>query len=282
VTAVNLRSRTHAWSRAKPHTAAEATMSSPGGPLVAGGGRVFQLGGKEAVVTYRLSDGAVLWTAPRGLNSQNRPNAVSAIAAANNVVYTGGDEGIVAYDAPSGRRLWTTPTYSGTSLVVAGGRVFSSTSVGLAAVNAAGCGRSTCPVLWSRQYWGEPGYPVQIGGVDGSTLFITYSSGTRSFLERLSAATGAQQWSVPLADKSLQPPVRAGSTVWLRKGCVSGGVTTICLMAFPATGTSTRPLLTVALPQSRHSAVGGLAVSGGTVIDLDWPRYITGYRVPGT
>jgi hypothetical protein len=172
-------------------------------------------------------------------------------------------------------------------VAVAGGRVFSASLGGLYAYPASGCGRPSCTAAWADRIYAEFPFGIHLGGVDAHQLFVTYTestgNGATSYIKRLSATTGATQWSATV-DGPGGDPIRGGSTVWLREGCIDRvqGITATCILGFAASGTGHRPLLKLTLPSSRNSASGGLAISGGTLVDLDWYAYVTGYRVPGT
>ncbi len=288
VLAVDLTTRRVVWTRALPAPApAFAWMGNPpttAGPVTVDGTRVYVTGAGYAVNAYRLSDGAPLWRTPMTTSAGGTPNALEGIAAAGTVVYTGGDEGVVAHDAASGRRLWTAPGQG--APVIAGSRVLSAVHDGVVAVAASGCGRPTCSALW-RSRVPEVFHAPLLGGADASTAFLTYTrarstGGLVGVLARFSVATGTVQWMAS-AGTWLSEPVRAGGTVWLRnEHRPGGGSEAYRLLAWSATGSGTSPLRSVALPADRQGVTGGLAVSGGTVVTTTWPRYLDGFRVPGT
>ena len=104
-------------------------------------------------------------------------------------------------------------------------------------------------------------------------------------IARLSVSTGTVQWSASAGTWS-SAPVRAGGTVWVRNATREyrdrSVVEVYRLIAWPAAATGTAPLRTVALGPDRSGVHGGLAVAGGTVVVTTEPRYVDGFRVPGT
>jgi outer membrane protein assembly factor BamB len=104
--AVNRSTRTIAWTASRPAASPPAGDNTVGGPVVVDGGRAYLQAGEDAVVAYRLSDGALLW-------QDLRPDYVTGVAAANGqVVTTSDDGGLVVYDGATARacgpRPWAT------------------------------------------------------------------------------------------------------------------------------------------------------------------------------
>jgi hypothetical protein len=281
VLAVDLQARRIAWTSSLPPSSIAGQGNAATGYLAADTTRAYVGGSSNVINAFRLSDGALLWTAPYTYTSQSGGlHAVNGIAVGSGAVFTGGDEGIVAYDAASGRRLWNVPGYTYTPMVT-GGRVYAATSVGVLAVSAGGCGGPTCRVLWSKAL-GTLAYPPQIGGANGTTLFATFTRTAPSaaaVVARLSASTGAVQWSATTG-LSFDQPVRAGNVLWVRNWYRQGDVTEYRLLAYGASTTGTKPLRSI--PGAGRSIGGGVAVAGGTVIVQLWPGTLAGFRAPGT
>jgi hypothetical protein len=100
-------------------------------------------------------------------------------------------------------------------------------------------------------------------------------------ITRLSAATGAQQWTTTLGDYST-PAVRGGNVVWVvNEYRTSAGVLSYRILGFSATGTSTSAL--VSIPARQRGFPQTLAVGGGTLFNkTNVPQSLVAYRVPGT
>jgi hypothetical protein len=292
VTAVDLSTHKVAWTRSLPAPAISWMGNSQAGEVATDGARVYVPGAGNVLNTYRLADGAPLWSAPVTFNLGTTPDRVNGYAVGSGLVYTGGLEGIVAYDVTTGKRRWTAPGYG--APVVAGGRVYSSTGTGVIAVNANGCGAASCPALFTKDFSKDSATGLTIGATDATTMFVSYtrslppaagSTTGRSIgvIARLATGNGAVQWSASLGRYST-PAVRGGNTIWvINEYADSSGVIAYRILGLPATGTSTTPLRTIAIPQSQAGFPQSLAIAGGTLFDQGWvPAMLTGYRIPGT
>lgn len=282
VTAVDLTSHRVAWTSYLPATALPEMGNEQTGQLVTDGTRAFVGGAGYAVNAYRLSDGAHLWSAAFERDSQGGIVAPAGMAASNGVLYTGSHQSITARSAATGRQLWVVPG-GFEAPVVAGGRVFVPTRTGVAAAAAGGCGAPVCPLLWQRAL-GQPYLPPQLGGADGSTLFAAYfvpgGSEGIGHLTRLSAATGAVQWSAT-AGITFDRPARAGNVVFVRNWYRdASGLAGYRLLAYSAAATG--PGYLRAIPKAGDGDGGGVAVAGGSVLVKVWSGPLIGYRVPGT
>jgi hypothetical protein len=170
--------------------------------------------------------------------------------------------------------------------VVAGGRVFGLYGDAVVAFPAAGCGRPSCPATWTRAF-GDVFNSLTISGADASTLFVTYTrsvpNGRAGALLRLSASTGAVQWSVT-SGLSMNGLVRGGGAVWLFDEYVSpSGSVAMRILGFSATATGAAPLRTLAVPTDEYGFPMTLAVAGGTLFHQTWRQgRLVGYRVAGT
>jgi hypothetical protein len=236
------------------------------------------------LAAYRLSDDKLQWTV------RLDDNLRIGIALGTGILYVGYDArtpGITAYDTATGRELWTAPG-QGTP-VVAGGRVFSSTGYSLVAVNAAGCGKATCPALWTKSFPSGTN-DLSLGGADASTLFVTYRKAVPTtpygdryagVIARLSAATGAQQWTTTLGDY-FTPAVRGGNMVWvINESRNTAGVLSYRILGFTATGTQTTALASIPAPQRGFPQT--LTIGGGTLFNkTNVPQVLAAYRVSGT
>jgi outer membrane protein assembly factor BamB len=250
--------------------------------LVTDGTRAFVGGAGYAVNAYRLSDGAHLWSVPFENDSQGGIVAPTGMAASNGVLYTGSHQSITARSGATGRQLWVVPG-GFEAPVVAGGRVFAPTPTGVAAAAAGGCGAPVCPLLW-RRVLGQLNYPAQLGGADGSTLFAAYlvpgGSEGIGHLTRLSAVTGAVQWSAT-AGNTFDRPARAGNVIFVRNWYRNAqNLAGYRLLAYSATATG--PGYLRAIPNAGAGDGGGVAVAGGSVLVKVWSGPLIGYRVPGT
>jgi outer membrane protein assembly factor BamB len=290
VLAVNLQTRRIVWSSDLPPAAISWMGNAQAGPAYTDGTRVFVSGAGNAINAYRLSDGALLWTAPITYNTQGTPNRIDGRAVGGSLVFTGGAEGIVAYDTATGQRRWTAPGASGTP-VVAGGRVFGVGFRTVLAFSASGCGRSTCSPLWTTTLPAQVPDLLALGGADGSTLFLTYRTslppppggvtGTMvGNIARLSASTGRIQWSTTIGRINAEL-VRAGNTVWLINEYVtSTGSVAQRIVAFSTTATGSAPLHTF---PSQHGFPQSLAVASGSLLhQARGPSNLISYRIPGT
>jgi outer membrane protein assembly factor BamB len=280
--AVDTTSRRIAWtSKVTPNSAQSYAWS--GHRVYADANRAYVYLSDYTLAAYRLSDGKLQWT----VRLEDREGVGIALGAG--VLYVGYEPrtpGITAYDAATGRRLWTAPG-QGTP-VVAGSRVFARSGNSVVAVAAAGCGRATCPVVWTRSF--PSGSDVTLGAADGSTLFVTYRKpvpanrhgDTRAgVIARLSAATGAQQWTTTVGSYST-PVVRGGSVVWVvNEYRASSGALGHRILGFSATGTRTSALASI--PAQQRGFPQTLTVGGGTLFNkTNVPQSLVAYRVPGT
>lgn len=285
ITAVDLRNRRVAWNRPFRELPAEFSWLAEWLPaeLVTDGERVYVTGGSTNLSAYRLSDGAPVWSLPMAV-----PFAADRIAVSGGVVYGGtgvnGSDGggITAWSATTGGELWTAP--GGGLPVVAGDRVISTTPTAVTAVAAAGCGHSSCPALWTRPIRDLSPNTLTVSGAQAGTVLVSYrrDDSDRGMILRLSTSTGAPQWSVTTGTGIVGVPVRAGNAVWaLSQGRFRSGLpATYRLQAFAATGTDTRPLITLRLPPGVVTGYMDLAVAAGAVIVQTSTGELIAYRVP--
>jgi|tagenome__1003787_1003787.scaffolds.fasta_scaffold20942427_3 outer membrane protein assembly factor BamB len=288
ITAVDLTARRVAWNRPFAELPPEFALLANWLPaeLVADGQRVYVTGGSTNLSAFRLSDGAPVWSV-----SMRLPLDADRLAVANGVVYGGtgvngsDGRGLTAWDAATGRKLWTAP--GGGLPVIAGGRVFSTTGTAVTAAAAGGCGHSTCSALWTREIADLSPNSLTVGGASSGSLFAGYrDAGDRGRILRLSAATGAVQWSATTGSSLVSVPVRGADAIWAvspsRTCAPTGGCTwTYRLQAFPATGTSARPLRTIVLPEGVGNAYLDVAVAAGAVLVQSSTGDLLAYRVPG-
>lgn len=275
ITAVDLTTRKVLWSRSRPPSVSNpGNDDGTGGPIVVDSGRAYLSPGNDVLSAFDIKTGAVLWQIepPDGW-----PNGLAAAAGR---VYTAGfaghaGPGLVAYDGATGKRLWTSPGLYGIPVVV-GGTVLVPSYQGVAAVSAAGCGRTTCPRLWSAGIADANPQGIVIGGADPSYLFVAATLvDNTSRLIRLNTSTGARQWTVHLSHPAGGVPIRAGNTVWLM-------INANAVRGWSVTATTATPLRTIALPSNSYGIAGGLAAASGSLVVDVWPSTLTAYRVPGT
>ena len=97
-------------------------------------------------------------------------------------------------------------------------------------------------------------------------------------LTRLSAATGAQQWTRTLGHH-FTPTVRGGDVVWVvNEYRAAGGSIRARILGFAATGTRTASLRN--LPAEQTGSPQSMAIGGGTLLDQTHiPGTLIGYRV---
>ncbi|HEU5270199.1 MAG TPA: PQQ-binding-like beta-propeller repeat protein [Jatrophihabitans sp.] len=274
ITAVDLTSHAVLWSRSRPpSTTNPSNDDGTGGPIAVDSGRVFLNAGNNAISAYDINTGALLW-------QLDPPDGVRGIAAAGGRLYTGGfpsypGPGLAVYDGATGKQLWTSPYLYGIPVVV-GSYVVVPTAQGVAAVAAAGCGKSVCPRIWSAGITDANPQAILIGGATSSTLFVTATlTDNTARLIRLNTSTGARQWTVNLAQPSGEVPIRAGDTVWVMANANA-------VIGWSATATTSTHLRKISLPSNSYGAVGGLAAAGGSLVVDVWPYTLTAYRVPGT
>jgi hypothetical protein len=100
---------------------------------------------------------------------------------------------------------------------------------------------------------------------------------------RLSAATGAVQWSASIGRATLGL-VRGGGMIWLFNEYVDGGGGLAGrIVGFSASATGSAPGRIINLPQDEWGFPMNLSLAGGTLFHQTWVRgYLVGYRVPGT
>lgn len=293
VLAVDLVRKRIAWTRDLPARRYSWSGNDVygAGPVVSDGTRIFVAGADNAVNAFRLSDGARLWTVPLALRAERLLHQWYGTATSGGVVYVGTSQGLGAYDAVSGRRLWSAPAAG--RPMVAGGRVFVARAGGVTAVNAAGCGASTCPVLWNRELgpsktWppGADGRAPRIGAASATTLYATYfdygdGMTQRGVLVRLSASTGAVLWSASTLEDP-GTPARGGDTVWLIANPGPDGTGVRSVVGYSASARGTAPLFRYEMPVGQRGFYGGIAISGGTVVVQNSAGPLRGFRIPGT
>jgi outer membrane protein assembly factor BamB len=251
------------------------------------GTRIYISGADNWVNTYRLSDGALLWTGPIGNTVQGGPQEFDGFAVSNGVVYSTGEQGLVAWNAATGRRLWSSASVVWGKPVVAGSHVYgiTDTRTGHTAVSAfpsAGCGSPTCAPLWQADVGGYVQYP-QIGGADPNTLFLTYQKAGVAAVSRLSAVTGQVQWTTPTG-YYMGDLVRGGNVIWIFEEYFdASGRDGYRILGFSAGATSHTPL--VVIPMTNDTYWGfpqHLAIVNGSLLQKLNGRILAAYRVPGT
>jgi outer membrane protein assembly factor BamB len=291
VLVVNLATRRIVWAENLPRSAVAWLDNTQAGTAYTDGTRIYLAGSSNAVNTYRLRDGALLWTHRITFHDNGTPVRVDGLAVAGNVLYTGGEAGLTAYDAASGRKLWTGAA-SGTPLV-AGGRVYGYGNAGVEAFAATGCGKATCPPLWTASFADKHATGLALGGADSSTVFLTYYKDLYAnpdpaqrrvgVVSRLSARTGQVQWSASIGLDALGL-VRGGGTVWLFNEYVrTDGSVANRILGFSTTATRSAPLRVINLPDDDAGFPQSLAIASGTLFQQTWGyAHLIGYRVPGT
>lgn len=281
LTAVDTTTHKVIWTTTVSNSAADYGWS--GHEIYADSTRAYLHLSDTTLAAYRLSDGKLQWTV-------ELPRVTGiGVALGAGILYVGSQDwdGITAYDAATGRQLWTAPG-RGTP-VVAGGRVFSIRYQALIAVNAAGCGKPTCPALWQKTFPAAVDSDVMLGSADARTVFVTYQKtvprdqygiSRAGVIVRLSAATGVQQWTASMGFY-LGPPARGGSMVWTLTAQMTGAGQEIDHFAgFSATGTDTQPRAVV--PAAENGAPQSMAIGGGALFEqTNMPVGLVAYRVPG-
>lgn len=279
VLAVDLGTRSVVWSRDLPAPAVSWSGNSQAGLPYTDGQRVFVSGAGNVVNAYRLSDGAPLWTLPFAFHPGGATKRVDGMAVGNGAFYTAGEEGLVAHDAATGRRLWSGPGEG--RPVVAGGRVFVTGNGAVRAYSAAGCGQATCAPSWTAAFPALGLNTLEVGGADASTLFVTYSNGS-GVVTRLSASTGARQWSatVGLYATGL---VRGGDMIWFNNDHVGpSGAVDQRIVGFATTATGQTPVRTIPLTSNLAGYPQTLGVAAGTLFQQLNAGILVGYRVAAT
>jgi len=219
----------------------------------------------DTLTAFRLSDGAVAWT------TRLPHNTFVGIAVGAGSVFVGYDDGpdhtgITAYAATTGRKVWTGPGQG--RPVVAGGRVFATSFGTVHAMDADGCGKATCPALWSKRLPTTSG-DIVLGAADARSVFVSHqkpaADGPAGVLTRLSAGSGAQQWSRTLGQQ-FSPAVRGGDVVWvINPYRAADGSPEARILGFTATGTRTASLRN--LPAEQSGSPQSLAIGGGTLLN---------------
>lgn len=279
VLAVDLTTQSVVWSRDLPASTIPWSDNRQAHQPYTDGQRVFVSGSSNVVNAYRLTDGAPLWILPFSFDAQGRPKAVDGMAVGNGAVYTAGDEGLVAYDAATGRRLWSGPGEG--KPVLAGGRVFVTGNGVVRAFPAAGCGQATCAASWTAGFPGLDPNTLELGGADASTLFVTYSNGS-GVVTRLSATTGARQWSTTVG-RYATGLVRGGDTIWLNNEYVeASGAVGQRIVGFSTAATGSTPLRTIPLTSNLAGFPQTLGVAAGTLFQQLNAGLLVGYRVAAT
>jgi outer membrane protein assembly factor BamB len=277
ITAIDLTTHKVLWSRSRPPSATDPgnDHDGTGGPIEVDSGRVYLNAGNNVLSAFDVKTGALLW------HIEPPDGYVEGAAAAGGRLYTAGfvsaaGPGLVAYDGATGKRLWTSPGLYRIPVVV-GGSVLVPSYQGVAAVAAAGCGRATCPRVWSAGITDADPQSILIGGADSNTLFVTADVGANNTgrLIRLSTSTGVRQWTANLSQPSGEIPIRADNTVWLM-------INANAVRGWSVAATTGTPLRTLYLPSNSEGVTGGLAAANGSLIVDVWPRTLTAYRIPGT
>lgn len=291
VLVVDLRTRRIVWTRNLPRSTVAWLDNAQAGTAYTDGTRIYLAGSSNSVNTYRLRDGALLWTHRTTFHDNGAPVRVDGMAVGGNVLYLGGDAGLIAYDAASGRKLWTGA--AGGTPLVAGGRVYGYSDAGVEAFATDGCGRASCAPLWRADFADEHATGLTLGGADSSTVFLTYykdlymnpdpAQRRVGVVSRLSARTGQVQWSASMGLDALGL-VRGGRTVWLFNEYVrTDGSVGNRILGFSTTATGPAPLRVLNLPDNDAGFPQSLAIAGGTLFQQTWGyAHLIGYRVPGT
>lgn len=279
LTVVDLTTRRIAWTSYLPPSAIPSQGNTVIGNPLTDGTRIFVTGSSNEINTYRVSDGALLWTTPMTPFRLGGYNTVDAMAVSAGVLYTTGTEGLVARDTASGRQLWTAGAAG--RPVVAGGRVFAFYADNVVAFSAGGCGRPTCGPLWQTALPHSPEHVI--GGADADMLFVTVHRAGPGYLARLSASTGHIEWTASVGSY-MTGLVRGGNTIWLFAEYRNGqGYDHNHIVGFSTTATRAKPLRTISLADTDHEWFPQqLAVSDGTLLEQPNGPQLLGYRIPGT
>jgi hypothetical protein len=281
VLVVDLLRRAVVWSQELPApTALSWTGNQVAGQAYTDGQRVFLAGSDQKVLAYRIADGSPVWSRPVELMPDGRPVAGDGMAVGDGRVFLGRTAGMLALDAATGRLLWTGP--GGQNPVVAAGRVFAVADGGVVASSTAGCGRSSCTATWTAPFPLDGRSAPTVSGADGDSLFVASNGAGEGTITRLSAATGARQWSTSVG-RFVAGLVRGGDAIWaVNEYVLPSGVVSARLVAFAATATGSAPLTTLALPADRQGFPQQLAVAAGTLFQQPNGRPLVGYRVGAT
>lgn len=291
--ALDLGTRKILWQRPLPPERDGSAGSISGRPYI-DAGRVYVTGSSNVINAYRLTTGKPVWRVPFRDHPSGSLVQVDGIAAGGGVVVTSGHAGVQTYRGSDGKRLWHSPAATAGLPVIAAGRVFvtDSNATTAQAFTLAGCRHSTCPPIWATSsYYPHTTGPVIMSTAGPSSVYATYTTSDnppdacdnrrQARIDRLSATTGATEWTVTsglFADR----PVRGGDTTWVSTEYVSSTCEVLPrIQAFTATGASTTPLTTIDLT-AREGSQDNLAVTGGTLLQQDRVDPLIGYRVPGT
>lgn len=270
VIVVDLQTRGIRWVSELPPSTISWSDNSIAGRAYSDGERIYLSGSSNGINAFRLSDGALVWTAPVTFDSRGVPHRVDSLALGDDVVFTGG-ESLIAYEAATGRRLWSA---AATRMpVVAAGQVDASRVGAVVAFPAAGCGRATCDPLWTAQLRDPFSDDFEIAGADADELFVTYDN----VIARLSAATGRVEWSAT-AGRATVGPVRAGGMIWLNNEYDDNGTIAQRILGFSTSATGSAPLRAIPLTSNLRGFPQNLGVAAGTLFQ-QLNGHMVGYRV---
>jgi len=251
LTASNVSRLELAWT----YTTGGPVWSSP---AVAGG--VVYVGSNDGkLYALRLSDGAVLWTAPLG----GRPSAPAVVGG---VVYLADDDArAYAFDAKTGKRLWRVQLFGGqggfpAAPTVAGGLVYVMTSESLTALAA----RS------GATRWQEPitcfGCPVAFAnGLVYAAASVPRDNPGPARLYALGARTGRARWTTTLRGFPGSSPAVADGAIYA--GVFVGTPSHVrpwAIAAFRAT--TGKRLWRTGIGRSRYLTFASPAVAAGRVV----------------
>lgn len=284
---VDLQTRRIVWTSYQPPVAIDWLDDREVGAAYSDGTRIYQQTSSYQLVSYRFSDGALLWKVPLSLDAQGGLNSIDGVVIGHGVVYTTGGEGLIARDAVSGRRLWGAAGITGQP-VLAGGHVYGMSGSRVAAFPEAGCGAATCQPLWTTDLGPGWGY-YEIGGADATTLFATNyqrqlpGKAATGYVVRLAAATGKILWAATPGRFTIGL-VRGGNTIWFYNpyvGSDHGEYNRI--LGYSATASTATPLRTIPLGGTNYEWFPQhLAIAAGTLFEQANGPYLVGYRIPGT
>ncbi len=152
---------------------------------------------------YNAKTGAVIW---KGLTNKYLLCPPSYY---QGKLYLHTDTAVLAADAASGQLLWSsnnTPQHPGTNPVVANGRVFVGSQIGLGGIYALDA--NTGKTLWS--YFQEGQMCIRPLVTDNLLVFGTYAG----YIYALDQSTGQLAWRTYLGgDCHLTPPIMAGNNI---------------------------------------------------------------------
>lgn len=286
---IDTSARRLVWDRPLPPATISWMGNGSAGVPYTDGARIYVAGASHWINTYRLSDGALLWTGLIATNSQGALERFDGFAVARGVVYSAGDEGLVARDAATGNRLWTAPGVSGLP-VVAGNHVYGFTSLrvghtSVAAFPTGGCGSPICPPIWQTDIGAGLEYPA-ISGANTTSLFVTFQRTVApggAGVTRLAAGTGKIQWTTPAGD-GVGDLVRGSDTIWMfEEYRDTSGIEVWQIVGFSATATSKIPLRTIPMTDSDYFGVPQhLSIVDGSLLQKLNGWTLAAYRIPGT